>query len=191
MTNPYESPTAAAPTGRKEPGPLPPPQAPGLAGHIRVVAVLMMVQGFFEVAFGALFTIMAFVFPSMMAAMMAADPQMQEEGAPDAATAAWMMLVIYLVMGLAGVIPGVVHLTAGVRNVAYKGRTLGIVALFLGLVSLPIMICLPTALILAVYGSVVYFNTAAISAFRMGQQGYSAEAIYATFFAGRASQAPG
>jgi hypothetical protein len=184
--NPYESPIRAAPTGRKEPGPLPPPQEPGLAGHIRVVAVLMMVQGFFELSFGAMLTVMAFVFPSMMGAMMAADPEMQQ-GGPDAATAARMMMVIYLVMGLAGVIPGVVHLAAGVRNVAYKGRTLGIVAFCLGLATLPIMICLPTALILGVYGLVVYLNPAATQAFEMGQRGYSPEAIYATFFAGRAA----
>lgn len=188
MSNPYESPLQLAPASHKEPGPLPPPQEPGLAGHIRVVAVLMMVQGFFEVAFGAMMTIMAFVFPRMLGAMVAADAELQAEGGPDPESAASIMMVIYLVMGLAGVIPGLAHLVAGFRNVLYKGRKLGLIALGAGLVTLPMMICFPTALILAIYGMIVYFNPGAFAAFQMGEQGYSGEAIYATFFAGRAAK---
>ncbi len=189
MSNPYTAPTHHA-TRSDEPGPLPPPQAPGLAGHIRVVAVLMMVQGFFELGFGGVLTIMAFVFPSAMAAMMAADPQMQQEGAPDPEVAARMMLVIYLVMGLAGVIPGLVHVAVGFRNLFYRGRTLGLVAFCLGLATFPLFLCLPTALLLAGYGFVVYLNPASTKAFALGDEGYSAEAIYLTFFAGRATPPP-
>jgi hypothetical protein len=157
-----------------------------LAGHIRVVAVLMMVQGFFEVVVGGVITVMAFVFPAGIAAMMAADPQVQAEGGPDPQAAARMMMVIYLVMGLAGVIPGLVHLAAGFRNVQYRGRTLGMAALGLGgLGTTPIVVCLPTAVILGVYGIVVYVQPSSVKAFEMGEQGYSAEAIYATFFAGK------
>ena len=188
MSNPYQSPTHAAPQGRKEPGPLPPPQEPGLAGHIRAVAVLMLLQGFFEVAFGAILTVMAFVFPAGMAAM-AADPQVQAEGGPDPQVAARMIMTIYLVMGLAGMIPGLVHLAAGFRNVQYRGRTFGIAALALGLGTMPIFICLPTAVILGVYGLVVYLQPSSVKAFEMGEQGYSAEAIYATFFAGKDARA--
>jgi hypothetical protein len=185
MSNPYESPTRDRPEGRKEPGPLPPPQEPGLAGHIRTIAVLMMIQGFFEVAFGGVLTVMAFVFPAGLAAMMAADPQAQAEGGPDPQSAARMMMVIYLAMGLAGVIPGLLHLVAGLRNVQYRGRNLGVAALSLGLATFPICICLPTALVLGVYGLVVYLQPSSVEAFEMGEQGYSAEAIYATFFAGK------
>jgi hypothetical protein len=182
MSNPYAAPSSEKPR-RREPGPLPPPQEPGLAGQIRVVAVLMMVQGFFEVAFGAVLSVMAFVFPAALAAMVAADPQAQQEGGPSPEVAARMMMVIYLVMGLAGVVPGIVHLAAGFRNVQYRGRTFGMTALCLGLGTLPIFICLPTALLLAAYGMVVYLQPSSAKAFEMGDQGYSAEAIYATFFA--------
>lgn len=184
MSNPYTSPNHFA-TRSDEPGPLPPPHDPGLAGHIRVVAVLMMVQGFFELAFGGVLAVMAFVFPAAWAAMMAADPQLQQEGAPDPEVAARMMLVLYLVMGLAGVVPGLVHLVAGGRNLFYRGRTLGIVALCMGVATFPLLLCLPTALLLAVYGLVVYLNTSSAKAFAMGEAGYSAEAVYLTFFAGR------
>jgi hypothetical protein len=185
MNNPYESPTRQAPEGHKEPGPLPPPHDPGLAGHIRVVAVLMMVQGFFELVFGGIITVMAFVFPAGIAAMMAADPEIQTEGGPDPETAAQVMMVVYLIMGLAGVIPGLLHLAAGFRNVQYRGRTLGMAALAVGLGTTPLVICLPTAVILGMYGIVVYLHPSSVKAFEMGDQGYSAEAIYATFFAGK------
>jgi hypothetical protein len=184
MSNPYESPTRGAPEGRKEPGPLPPPQDPGLAGHIRIVAVLMMVQGFFEAAFGGILIVMAFVFPSGMAAMIAADPQAQAEGT-DPQAAARMMMAIYLIMGLAGVLPGLLHLAAGFRNVQYRSRVLGIAALSLGLGTIPILVCLPTAAILGAYGLVVYLHESSVRVFQMGEQGYSPEAIYATFFAGK------
>jgi hypothetical protein len=185
MSNPYAAPSNEK-SPRREPGPLPKPHEPGLAGQIRVVAVVMMVQGFFELAFGAILAIMAFVFPAALAAMMAADPQVQQDGGPDPETAARMMMIIYLVMGLGGVIPGILHLAAGFRNLQYRGRTFGIAAMCLGLGTLPIFICLPTALILAVYGMIIYFHPSSVKAFEMGDQGYSAEAIYATFFAGRA-----
>jgi hypothetical protein len=184
MSNPYESPTGAAPEGRKEPGPLPPPEPPGMAGHIRVAAVLMMIQGFFEVAFGGLLTVMAFVFPAGFAAMIAADPQAPADG-PDPQVAAKMLMSMYLIMGLAGVIPGIAHLIAGFRNVHYRGRTIGLAALGLGLGTLPLFVCLPTALILAIYGLVVYLDPSSTKAFEMGERGYSPEAIYETFFAGK------
>jgi hypothetical protein len=184
MSNPYESPTRVAPEASKEPGPLPPPQAPGLAGHIRIVAVLMMIQGFFEAAFGGIIIVMAFVFPAGMAAMIAADPQAQASGA-DPQVAARMMMTIYLIMGLGGVLPGLLHLAAGFRNVQYRGRALGIAALSFGLGTIPICICLPTALMLGAYGLVVYLHESSVRVFEMGEQGYSPEAIYATFFAGK------
>ncbi len=184
MSNPYEAPTTSTPR-RKEPGPLPPPQAPGLAGHIRIVAVLMIIQGFLELAIGGMLTIMAFVFPSVLAAAIAADPQVQKQGAPNAEEAAWVVMIVYLVMGLGGVIPGLLHVAAGFRNAFYKARTLGLAALSFGLATLPLVVCLPTALILAIYGIVVYLNPASVKAFEMGEDGYSGEAIYVTFFAPR------
>jgi hypothetical protein len=186
MSNPYESPTMQQLVSGNEPGPLPPPSEPGLAGHIRIVAVLMMVQGFFEVVFGGMLTIMAFVFPTFLAAVMAADPQVQKEGAPDPEAAAQMMMVVYLVMGLAGVVPGLLHIAAGLRNLLYKGRTFGMIALGVGLATVPTFLCLPTAILVGIYGLLVYLNTSSVKAFHMGEEGYSGEAIYATFFAGRA-----
>lgn len=51
---------------------------------------------------------------------------------------------------------GALKVFAGTRNLQYRNRGLGVIALFTGLLSLLPCFCLPSALAIMVYGLVVY-----------------------------------
>ena len=80
------------------------------------------------------------------------------------------MTIIYGAMGLGGFIPGLLHLVAGIRNLRYKGRTLGIVALGFGLAATMTCYCAPTSIALTVYGLIVYLNPAVAQVFAAQDQ---------------------
>lgn len=63
----------------------------------------------------------------------------------------------------------------------FRGRTLGIVALSSGLLSIAGCYCLPTAIGLFIYGLIVLLNEPVKRAFAMGEQGRSASEIQTHF----------
>jgi hypothetical protein len=143
-----------------------------MANQVTVVAILMIVQGVLELLAGLLFTGAAFIVPAMLEKQPGAG---QFPGMPkdfkEIATA------LYLVMGVCGLVAGLLHLLAGIRNIFYRGRTLGLVALFAGAVSIGTCYCSLTTIGLLIYGAIVYFNEETARAFRMGEQGLSVAEI--------------
>jgi hypothetical protein len=84
---------------------------------------------------------------------------------------------IYLVFG-AGLMAGaILKLFAGYRNYRFRGRTLGMVAMFSGLVTVFGCFCFPTALALLIYGLIVYLDQQTVYAFQLGDQGQTPEQI--------------
>jgi hypothetical protein len=69
----------------------------------------------------------------------------------------------------------------GIRMLKFRGRTLGIVALSSGLLSIAGCYCLPTAIGLFIYGLIVLLNEPVKRAFAMGEQGRSASEIQNQF----------
>jgi hypothetical protein len=148
-----------------------------MASHVPVIAILMIVQGVLEILMGLFLSVMAFVIPSMLAEMQRggrgggfAGPGLPE-GFQEMAT------VIYLGMGACGLVAGLLHTVAGIRNLSYRGRTLGLVALFGGILSVGTCYCSPTAIGVLIYGAIVYFNEQTARAFAMGEQGLSVAEI--------------
>ena len=88
-----------------------------------------------------------------------------------------MMLAVYGSMGLVSLVIGVLGIWAGIRMLKFRGRTLGIVALSSGLLSIAGCYCLPTAIGLFVYGLIVLLNEPVKRAFVMGEQGRTAAEI--------------
>ena len=84
-------------------------------------------------------------------------------------------------MALVNLIAGGLHGYAGYRNYWFKNRMLGIVALAGGLATVLGCYCMPTALVLAVYGLIVYLNGPVTAAFQMVQQGHPADTVIAVF----------
>jgi len=85
--------------------------------------------------------------------------------------------LIYTGMAIAGLVPGVLHLVAGIRNLSYRGRGLGLTALFTGILAIGTCYCSVTSIGLLIYGAIVYFNEQTARAFELGEQGYSTAEI--------------
>jgi hypothetical protein len=173
MENPYRD--YSEPAASPESSALPAPPRSRLVAQVRVLAILMIAQGVLEILAGVLLGCMGVVFPLIEAAAEQAGQQAPHSGAFTS-----FMLFFYLALGAAHLAAGVLHVVAAARNYRYRGRKLGITALIVGLVTASMMICLPTALALAVYGLIVYVNEAVVRAFDLGEQGESAEAILAS-----------
>lgn len=141
--------------------------------QIKVVAILLMVQGGLEAAMGMFLCVMG---PVMFGIMSSAPPPSSGGPAPPAA----LFGGIYLVMGIPTLIAGVLKIVAGVRNVKYRGKTLGFIALGSGILSAASCYCIPTALGVAIYGLIVYLNQNSARAFELGETGMPSDQIMAT-----------
>jgi hypothetical protein len=175
--NPYAPPPSAA-TGSPSVFYATPAQASNrkLVGHVPVIAVLMMVQGGLELLMGASLIAMAGILPMLM--KMEGQPGNQ---GPPPEFFAWIMLVIYGGLGLLTIVAAVLHFYAGLRNYRFRNRTLGLVALAGGMVTVFTCYCAPTSIALAVYGLIVYLNADVAQAFELGESGQSKEDLLQRF----------
>jgi hypothetical protein len=143
--------------------------------QVTVVAILMIVQGGLEILMGIFMTVMGPVMFTMFSQM---PQQPGVQGPPP--ELGGIIGGVYIVLGVAALIAGVLRIIAGIRNLKYRGRGLGLVALFAGVLTLPGYCCL-TSIGLLIYGLIVYFNADVARAFEMGEQGRSADEIKAAF----------
>lgn len=180
MSNPYETPMDIEPTFGKN-SELPPPQVPGMVGQVRIVAILMMVQGALDLVAGLGLIGMGVFMGVAMKDAFAQNPQLQQGDGPTPETMANIMSFGYGGIGVVVIIIGVLSLYAGYRNWQYKSRTLGIVALVAGLGTFFTCYCAPTSFALCIYGMLVYLNASSTIAFRMGEDGFSGDQIAMTF----------
>jgi hypothetical protein len=171
MENPYQSPTAPlGPANSMDPF----QRRPGLVRHVRVVAIMMIVQAALELLAAAVYGAMAVFMPIMLRQMP------NQPGMPNQPVI-WILPLTYGGMAAAALVSAVLHLVAGLRNYRFRGRTLGMVALACGMLSVFTCYCLPTTVALAVYGLIVYLNPEASEAFRMGEAGSKPAEIIAAF----------
>jgi hypothetical protein len=173
--NPYLSPTV--PGGGQAGYGL--PSGRGMVGHVMVVSILMIVQGALEALVGGGLVVLGAVFPTMMQAEMRRGGG--PPGGPSPEAMSWIMLAVYGGLGLLVLLGAVLHIWAGISNLKFRRRTLGIVALGVGLVSTFTCYCAPTSIALAVYGLVVYLSPQVAQAFTMGQAGKTRAEIDAAF----------
>jgi hypothetical protein len=171
MENPYQSPLA--PLGSSN-SMSPFQRRCGLVHHVRVVAILMIVQAVLEFLMAMGLGALAVYMPIMLR-------QMPHQAAPPDPNVTWILPLVYGGMAAAALVASVLHLVAGVRNYRFRGRTLGIVAMACGMLTLLTCYCVPTALAIGVYGLIVYLNQEASEAFRMGEAGCEPTEILATF----------
>jgi hypothetical protein len=140
----------------------------GLVGHVPIIATLMLVLGFCEL-------LMA-LFCAFFAMVMLALPPEANVGT-DLRFASAFYGVISLVLGVVGLL----RLLAGYFNLTYRKRGLGIASLGVGLITVFTGFCAPTAIALAIYGLVVYFNDSVIGAFALGDAGKKPREIDSAF----------
>jgi hypothetical protein len=189
MSNPYEAPTGGTPNSFGL-GPLPSPQEPGMVGQVRIVSILMMVQGSLDLLVGLGLIGMGIFMGIFMREAMMENPQFRQANGPSPDFMANMMAGIYGGLGVVIGIIGALNIFAGYRNWKFKSRTLGIVSLVAGLGPIFTCYCAPTSLALCIYGLIVYLNVPVAAAFRMGEEGYSGDEITMAFSPLRYGQSP-
>ena len=188
MSNPYETPAGDLPNSFGG-GSLPPPQPPGLVGQVRIVSILMIVQGSLDVLVGlGLIGMGIFMGIFMREAMQ--EQQLQQPNAPSPEFMGNLMMGIYSGIGVVITIIGALNIFAGFRNWKFKGRTLGVLSLVAGIGAVFTCYCAPTSIALCIYGLIVYLNAPVAAAFRMGEEGYSGDEIIMTFSPVRYGQTP-
>jgi hypothetical protein len=177
MENPYQSPeepsgpfAASVPEGSF-------PRPAGLVRHVRVVAILMIVQGALELGMAVLLGVLAVIVPQMAAQAASSHPQ--DSLPPE--TFLQIMTFTYGGMAAVTLVAALLHIIAGVRNYRFRGKVFGIVAIACGVLTAMSCYCLPTAVGLGVYGLIVYLNEGTAEAFRMGESGVTATQILDAF----------
>ena len=143
----------------------------GILSQIRVVAIMLIVHGSMLLLAGIFILIMAAFMPGIIASSQQAQAAPANPNGPTPEQLSKFLTWGYVLVGMAVVLPGLLQLVAGIRNLYPKGRTLGIIALFSGLLSIPFCYCAPTSLGLLVYGLIIYFNPTAVRAFELGNKG--------------------
>lgn len=179
MSNPYEATAAPTPLGTNKP--LPPPEPPGLVGHVRIVAILMLVQGVLELLMAVYYVVFGLFFGASFSEAMLENPNFRQGQGPPPEVMSSIMTATPIVMGFFGFVVGVLHVYAGYRNFLFQNRTLGIIALVGGMASIMTVYCCPTSFVLFIYGAIVYMNDSVARAFAMSSEGYPADAILFTF----------
>jgi len=145
-----------------------PRQGSGLIGHVPIVAVLLIVQGALEIGFvllGGAFLALVYL-------------------APDKELASMRGLGIFmLILAIPAALCGALRIVAGIFNLRFRHRGLGMVALGLGLLTLTTAYCAPTSIALAIYGLIVFVNEPVVAAFELGARGRTSAEIRAAFAA--------
>ena len=138
----------------------------GLIGHVPLVAALMIAQGVLELLFAV------FCIGFTAAVFFNADGPL--------AGMRGLMVLIGIAGGLSLLI-GLLRTVAGLFNLRYRRRGLGMIALVAGLLTMLTAYCAPTGIALAVYGLIVYLNEPVIAAFALGDRGRSTADIRSAF----------
>lgn len=178
MSNPYESPQGSyAP--QAQPGFDAGGQRLGDSGYVRqvmVICILCFVFGGLEILVG----IGAIFGGTFMSTVVEDELQRQPGGGANAAeTQAFvgMISTIYFVAGIILIVAAVLRIAAGILNLKFRARALGITSFIVGVLPAFTFYCAPTAICLIVYGLIVYLNQDTVRAFALGQQGYTKEQI--------------
>lgn len=181
--NPYESPDPDGSIDQPG-GPLPQPSNRGMVPQLPILAILMIVQGGFEVFMG-LIQVGCAVF---MTAVIRMDMERMQSEIPDGGeqpispeTMSSIFTYTYGAIAALCLVTAVLHIWAGIRIFGYRGWTLAFIALIAGMATSITCYCAPTAVALCVYGLVILLNPQVKHAFAMRQQGYSKQQIEDAF----------
>jgi hypothetical protein len=168
--------------------PMPPNQTRGMVNQAAVVGVLMAVQGAMNCVAGLISAFYAALMPLTMQLLQrqAAQQAGQNGGnapVPMPENIGWYFaiggtLVAVVLIGL-----GVLLIYTGFSVARYQRRTLAMIALGSGLITLFTCYCFPTSLALAVYGMIFLLNQPVSLAFDLRSQGHSAPEIQRAFLA--------
>ncbi len=158
--------------------PLPQFPNPGMVGHVRVLCILMWVQGGLEMLTAPLFCVFGMGCGSFAWIIATSSPS---RGAPQTEQL-WLVATFYGLLAATPLVTGLLRIYAALRNFQFQQRGMGIFAISLGLLSIVSLYLAPTAIALFVYGLIVCRNRETRTAFEMGERGCSYDEIHWTFW---------
>ena len=175
--NPYSAPHTT-PQELRQTGeiPLPPGQTRGMVGQAAIVGVLMAIQGAADCLAGLIALFYAIFMPAFMAqqAAQGGGPPLPENFGLFFAVGGGIAAAVLITLGI-------LMIYAGVSVTRYQRRTLAIVALVSGMITLLTCYCFPTSLLLGIYGMIFLFNQPVTYAFELRSRGYSVQQIQRAF----------
>jgi hypothetical protein len=130
--------------------------------QVRVVGVLMIVQGALECLLGLLYVASG---PIVRSAIQRGDNP-AFSGLPR--TGALPFHVVMMLIGVAALAAGGIKIVGGVMALKFRSRMLAMVALLTSAISLLTCYCAPTAAAVLIYGLIVLLNVDVARAFETG-----------------------
>lgn len=121
--------------------------ATGRLEHVRPLAIALVVHGGLLVLWGLFFVLTAVI------ALVA--PPNASQSASDPVTGS----AVLAGLAIGAIVPGALQVGAGIRMYGWHGRTLGLVALVCGMFAVPSCCCVPTPVVLLVWGLLVLADT--------------------------------
>lgn len=167
--NPY---AATAPQVPYDPNAL--PSSSGLVNQVMVVGILQIVFGAMELLMGGLLLFYAGFFAFIM-------PNMKNPGGAPPPEAMFWMSIGFAIGGIVVFCFSILRITSGIYSFWFKKRTLMLVSLLGGMVTLFTCYCLPFSLGVGIYGLIVMLDPAVRQAYRLSAEGVPAEEIKARF----------
>ncbi|MEM9646506.1 MAG: hypothetical protein AAF989_16055 [Planctomycetota bacterium] len=142
-------------------------------GQITVVGILMMIQGVLNMVAALFIGFYAWILPEIF------RQTPNGQGVPAEA----LLIMGVITGGVAAFVfsIGVFNVWAGWWTVHYKNRGRAIIALWSGLGSLFTCYCLPTSIILLIYGLVILMSPTANLAFDLRKRGHAGDDIHRAF----------
>lgn len=178
MSNPYETPQydpyQYSPAGQGKPSNIVPSS---LVQQVRILGILNAVQGGLELIMALFFLFYAVFLPIMMN-----TPEFRE-GQPDSPPPGFV-LGMGIGLGVVGallLVVAVCRIVSGVRCWWFRSRSLAMVSMILGAVSIFTCYCAPTSLAVLVYGLIVMLAPPVKQAFEMAASGMPPEQILHEF----------
>ncbi len=147
------------------------PRASSKVLQVTTLAILMIIQGALEALIGLILLVMG---PAMLSTK-PTMPRSEQE-------AVGIMSAVFIILGVLVLLTAGLKIVAGIKNLKYRGRALGMAALISSIVTMMTGYCAPTAIALVIYGLIIYLNDDVRRAFDMGEQGVPPEQIKATPF---------
>jgi hypothetical protein len=136
-----------------------------MVGQVKVVGILMMVNGVLSILMGGFYAVMGSI---ALFGMPGGPP-------PGGGPPAGLFAAIYGVIGGSVILSGLLNAVAGLRVMTFRNRVLGIIALFSNLLTLFTCYCAVTGIGMLVYGLIVLFHSDVARAFEMVSRGATPE----------------
>lgn len=135
--------------------------------QLKVLCILMIVLGFFELIMAVFYCALAFYLPAELANSNAGLPG--NGGGP--LNMEIIFTIVYGVGAALALVAGVLRIVAGIQGLRLRSWRLGVASHLLGLMNLLTCYCAPTSIAIAVWGLVVYLQPGVKEAFRSASGG--------------------